>query len=438
MDTLTKYIKLANHPEQLGVAISCDDSDMTMSRNLVHEELHRILARTSWHRIFTSPNTSKIEACNANMNEIDWNWDIVVLVSDDMIPRIQGYDDVIRNHMLARFPDTDGILWFNDGYRGEELNTLNIFGRKMYERLGFMYNPVYKSFFCDNEITDLCKGELKEKSQYIPYSIIRHEHPGTGFAQNMDSLYQRNSMYFYEDAKTYIARKKYPYHWSVLIPTLSGREQSLHKLLQSISEKVQRICPELTYEVRLFFDNKEATVGAKRQQLLQAATGKYLSFIDDDDDITDQYIEDLWTTVQGNYDVMRLYGVMSGHVFMHSLDIKTTHFMASQTMFQRPPNHLNPVLSDLVKLVSFGDTARGEDLDWSIRLSRFGVLQSEFKSNPSHVHYIYNLGPRTVAPAVIENQRKITFEQAMNIPSLWGVSNQSQGLRLGPRGFVSK
>lgn len=442
METLTQYMKLANHPEQIGVAISCDDTDATMSRNLVHEELNRILKPTAWHRIFTCPNRSKIQACNANMNEIDWEWDIVVLVSDDMIPHVQGYDDVIRTHMLARFPDTDGILWFNDGYRGEELNTLNIFGRKMYQRLGFMYHPDYKSFFCDNEISDLCRGELKDKCLYVPYPIIRHEHPGTGYTQNMDALYQHNNQYFYEDAKTYISRKNYPYHWSVLIPTMVGREQSLMRLLQSISEKVKRLCPEMKYEVKLAFDNKETSVGAKRQKLLKEASGKYMSFIDDDDDITDQYIRDLWETIQGNYDVMRLYGSMSGYTFVHSVDVKLTDAMAvgEPVLFQRPPNHLNPVLTDLVNFISFRDATKGEDLDWSVRLCRTGVLRKEFRS-PQNTHYVYNLGDRQVFPVTIENQRRTTFEQAMGNPVVWGGSPppvQQQGLRLGPRGFVSR
>ena len=199
IQTLSSYVKLANHPEQLGVAISCDEDDMSMTRNLVQEELLRTLNPVAWKRIFFSPNKNKIQACNANMNDIDWEWDIVVLVSDDMIPQLKGWDDVIRNHMIARFPDTNGILWFNDGHQGNKLNTLCVFGRTMYHSFGYMYHPEYKSLFCDTELTDLCKGELASKCLYIPYCIIRHEHPGTGYAQNMDTLYDRNQKYWNED-----------------------------------------------------------------------------------------------------------------------------------------------------------------------------------------------------------------------------------------------
>jgi hypothetical protein len=448
MDTLTRYIKLANHPEQLGVVLSCDDSDMTMSRNLVHEEIDRILKKTAYHKIFTGPNTSKIEACNANMSEIDWEWDIVVLVSDDMIPQVQGYDDVIRNHMLARFPDTDGILWFNDGYQGEKLNTLTIMGRKMYDRFGYLYHPDYKSLFCDTEFTDLCKGELKDKCLYVPYSIIRHEHPGTGFAQNMDALYDRNQKYWDEDMHTYIRRKKYPYDWSVLIPTMPGRETGLQKLMDSIREKVNRICPSLRYEICLAFDNKELSIGAKRQLLLDKASGKYLSFIDDDDDITDEYIQDINECIAGGFHTMRLHGFMKGYDFVHSLDVKLTDMMATQDnppIFQRPPNHLNPMLSDAAKFVPFKNAVHGEDLDWTISLFKAGFLKTQYKSDDSRVHYIYNLGERTVHPDSISLQQRTSYESMLSMiftPSGVAVTTPSQpkqpALKLGPRGFVSK
>ena len=124
--TLASYLRFAAHPEQMGVAISCDHDDPTMKDT---SELRRVLAGFGWNQIFYGHNKTKIEACNANMNDIDYNWDIVVLVSDDMIPQIRGYDDVIRNEFLAAFPDTNGILWPNDGTQGDKLNTLCIFGR---------------------------------------------------------------------------------------------------------------------------------------------------------------------------------------------------------------------------------------------------------------------------------------------------------------------
>jgi hypothetical protein len=442
-------MKLANNTKDIGVAVSCDEDDISMTRNLVQEEVIRTLLPAGWSKLFFSPNKSKIEACNANMNEIDWNWDIVVLVSDDMIPQLKGWDDAIRNHMIARFPDTNGILWFNDGHQGDKLNTLCIYGRAMYESFGYIYQPDYKSLFCDNELTDLCKGELASKCLYIPYCIIRHEHPGTGYAQNMDALYDRNQRFWSEDMYTYIRRKQYTYDWSVLIPTIPGREMKLHTLIMSIREKVARICPDLRLEICLSFDNRETSIGLKRQTLLNQVKGKYLSFIDDDDTITDAYIEDLWACIQGGYPTMRLRGQMKEYTFTHSVSVKLSDRMATKEdppVFQRPPNHLNPMFSDIAKLIPFKDALRGEDLDWTLRLLKSNFLQSEYTSDPSRIHYNYELGTRDIQRDTVTLQQEMTYEEMLKvvftpnggvIPSTVQTKREG-GLKLGPRGFVSK
>jgi len=382
METIAKYMYLAVRPDLIGVAISCDVDDASMSRNLVQEELRRIMRPAAWSDIYFSENKSKIQACNADMRKIVYEWDIVVLVSDDMIPQVRGYDEVIRNHMMSRFPDTDGILWFSDGFQGDKLNTLTMLGRKMYDSFGYIYNPEYKSLFCDTELTDQCRTTHKEKCLYVNYPIIRHEHPGTGFAQNMDALYQANQRFWSTDMYTYISRKPYPFDWSVLIPTISGREASAQRLIQSLHEKTKRICPELRMEICMDFDNREISIGAKRHKLLQAARGKYMAFIDDDDEITDAYIEDLWQCIQNGYHVMRLRGQINPYTFTHSIENKLTDPMARGDVFIRPPNHLNPMMTDVAKLISFKDATRGEDLEWTIQLAKHGFLRNEFTSDP--------------------------------------------------------
>jgi len=446
--SLRKYIELARNRDQIGVAISCDEDDSSMRQQSVQSEIRSILSSVAWHQVFYGQSKSKIEACNANMDEISYPWDIVVLISDDMMPQVDGWDAVIRTHMKAYFPDTDGILWCNDGYQGEKLNTLSIYGRKMYESLGSIYRPEYKSFYCDTELTDRCRGDLAHKCKYIPYCIIRHEHPGTGYSQNMDTLYAKNQTYWSADLRTYIQRKAYPVQWSILIPTITGREQTLQRLLDSIHEKSSRLAPAMTYEVCLDFDRRESSVGAKRQKLLQGARGKYMSFIDDDDEITDAYIEDVWALIQGGQDTMRLRGQMSEYPFVHSTDITLASYAATQDeppLFQRPPNHLNPMLTDIAKLVPFKDALRGEDLDWTLALYRTGALKTEYRSDPSRIHYIYHAGIHMPSPAGARLQRTLTYEmllKAVYIPTEPAQpASPPSGprlLRLGQRGFVSK
>lgn len=443
--TLQKYLTLANQKHLIGVAVSCDSDDASMLRASTQSEIQAVLSQAAWHRLFFSPNKTKIQACNANMDDIDYPWDIVVLVSDDMIPQVRGWDDVIRNHMTAYFPDTNGLLWFNDGCQGDKLNTLCVYGREMYRHLGHMYHPEYKSLFCDTELTDRCKtGDLVTRCRYIPYCIIRHEHPGAGYTQNMDTLYAKNQVFWNEDMYTYIRRKSYPYDISFLIPTIPGRETSLNRLVASLREKCDRICPTLRVEFRLGFDNRETSIGMKREQLLQGAQGKYVAFIDDDDEITDAYIEDIVAMMQGSYPVMRLRGQISPYTFTHSVDNTLQTPMARGDVFLRPPNHLNPMMADVAKLVHYKDGVRGEDLDWTIRMARTGFLTSEYKSDDSRIHYIYNMGDRQVSPESLSFQQSASHETMLSMvwtpsgPRVPDPEPRIPTLRLGTKGFVSK
>ena len=440
IETLRKYVDLANKPELIGICLSCDTDDASMHDLNVDYHIRRL--PVAWVNIFYSDNTSKIDAVNADMDKIEWNWDIVILVSDDMIPKVKGYDDIIRTRMPA---DTDGIVWVNDGTQEHKLNTISILGRKLYTSIGYIYHPSYKSLFCDTEFTDLCTGKLASKCVYVEDVLIRHEHPGTGFPERMDELYNRNQQFWSADMENYITRKNYEYDWSILIPTLDERMETFNRLMASINEKKDRICPNLRIEFCVARDNREKNIGRKRHELLQGAKGKYMSFIDDDDDVTDAYFEDARACIEGGFHVCRLRGQMAQYTFTHSVENTLESPLAVGDVFMRPPNHLNIMMADIAKFVSFKDATQGEDLDWTIRLARCGFLQTEYRSDSSRIHYIYQLGTRTVDPRTLEFQKNNSYDKMLQL--VWTPvgtkidekpSAKKNGFRLTGRGFVSK
>ena len=148
--------------------VTVDEDDKKMNDKSIIDFMNQI---PKCEHVFGNSST-KIEAINADIPNDDW--DILVLISDDMIPEVAGFDDIIRQKMIEHFPDTDGVLWFFDGWR-RDLNTLCIIGRKYYERFGYIYHPDYKSFWCDAEFTEVATA-LK-KQVFIDQVIIRHLHP---------------------------------------------------------------------------------------------------------------------------------------------------------------------------------------------------------------------------------------------------------------------
>lgn len=136
---------------------------------------------------------------------------------------------------------------------------------------------------------------------------------------------------------------------------------------------------------------------------------------------------------------------MNQYTFTHSIENRLDMPMCVGDVFLRPPNHLNIIMTDIGNLISFGNASRGEDLDWTIRLAQTGWLQTEYQSDSNRIHYIYNLGNRTVDPSIAENQRTTNYQTMLRMvwvdggavaPQLKGV--RTTGLRLGAKGFVSK
>ncbi len=179
--------------------ISCDSSDTSMNNVRMIEQIEKYPHIT----LFFTDNRSKVEAYNQGVDSQTWT--IIIVGSDDMIPQVEHYDKIIVKEMLDAFPDYDGVLNFNDGYVGGKLNTYPVIGRKYYNRFGFIYNPVYKSLFCDEEFTKISKKINKEK--VCNQVLLRHEHPCNGY-NNVDRLYLQNEILEQRDRKTIRERER--------------------------------------------------------------------------------------------------------------------------------------------------------------------------------------------------------------------------------------
>lgn len=197
LSTIQKWVEYAETPDQLGILVSADVDDVSM-RGFTEADLPDV----PWKKVCFGNSKTKIQACNADMETVDWDWEIVVLVSDDMIPEVVGYDTQICSGMKS----LDHVVWIYDGCQNNKLNTLNIFGRIRYANWGYLYHPAYKSFYCDNELTDWCR-ENPSKCSIIEQVLIRHIHPLTVSGVNSDAVYDKNQVYIREDSVTYERRK---------------------------------------------------------------------------------------------------------------------------------------------------------------------------------------------------------------------------------------
>ena len=198
--TLTKYFSMLSHNNPHQFIISLDEDDKTMNHDGMQSWMRMWDYCLSFHY---GNNKNKIEAINNDIYNYDW--DILVVVSDDMIPVIQDFDKVICSDMQKYYPNLDGALHYNDDFcGGNRTITLSIMGRELYRQLGYVYHPDYKSFFCDNEFTEVVRK--MNKVQYIDKVIISHK-SWHGGGNSADALYKRNSKMGAPDEATYNKRK---------------------------------------------------------------------------------------------------------------------------------------------------------------------------------------------------------------------------------------
>ena len=184
-DGFSKYLTCLSGRHDVQFIITMDVDDETMNNDSIKEWLTTRTknANIKW---FYGDSKTKIEACNANMEGVDG--DVLLLASDDMMPVQMGYDEVIFQVFAHSYPNFDGAVKFWDGLRPKEdaLMTLTCMGFPLYKQFGYIYNPEYKSLYCDNEQTQVCNalGKLVR----CDICIIQHQWTHEPF----DTLHARN------------------------------------------------------------------------------------------------------------------------------------------------------------------------------------------------------------------------------------------------------
>jgi len=197
--TLKRYYSMLSGKNQYRFLITLNEDDKTMNSNEMRrnlDNLPNLMYKYGEHK-------TKVEAINADMEGEDF--DILFLVSDDMIPMVRNFDVIIAKKMEKYFPDLDGALHFNDACCGQDnCITLSIMGKKLYDYFGYIYHPDYKSFFCDQEFTEAVRRLGKVK--YFSQVVVKHDWKGWG--KKRDGVYTRNTELGRGDKETYIRRKE--------------------------------------------------------------------------------------------------------------------------------------------------------------------------------------------------------------------------------------
>lgn len=182
---------------------------------------------------------------------------------------------------------------------------------------------------------------------------------------------------------------------SILIPSLTERSESFNKLILELQNQIERYEAIDEVQILSLIDNREKSIGEKRNILLQKAQGKYCCFFDDDDIPASNYIIKILKAIEEDKDCCSFTGVITTNgenpeTFEHS--IKYHKWKTNDTLepkYERYPNHLNVIKTEIAKQFDFLSIYHGEDYDWSTRIHQSGILKTEAFIEGVIYHYQY-------------------------------------------------
>jgi len=147
-------------------------------------------------------------------------------------------------------------------------------------------------------------------------------------------------------------------------------------------------------EILCLVDNKSMTIGEKRQSMVDIARGRWIGFLDDDDDVADDYIESLveaMTEKPADVITFDQYCVVNGDEFTVNFKMGNKHeqYIPTSTKYlNRPPYHMCFWHRKIAKNVKFQPISYGEDISWCSAM--YPYIHSETHIDKMLHHYRYS------------------------------------------------
>lgn len=184
---------------------------------------------------------------------------------------------------------------------------------------------------------------------------------------------------------------------SILIPTLPDSKHYLTRILSLLTPQLDGYAGliELVIDDR----GREIPTGAKRNDMIQKATGKYVIQVDCDDLIMPTYIQDIFNATNDGSDCITFRGYMTtnGASRVNFVIRLGEGYEERNGMYYRWPNHLCGIKREIAAAVKFPAIHQGEDYIWSKKIKDLGLLKTETFIDKELYHYDFRTESKPVA-----------------------------------------
>lgn len=156
---------------------------------------------------------------------------------------------------------------------------------------------------------------------------------------------------------------------TIAIPTIVTRTPAFARLHAHLAKQAEGKPVEIISEC----DNKEISIGKKRQNLLERATGEYVVYIDDDDAVSDDYVDSILAALSTCPDCVGFLirctsNGKNPRMAKASLKYRMWDDNVDGFSHVRSPYQKTPIRRDLALKAGFPDLRYAEDREFSKRV----------------------------------------------------------------------
>lgn len=190
---------------------------------------------------------------------------------------------------------------------------------------------------------------------------------------------------------------------SILIATTVDRREMFEKLFAEFLKQIEpiKVRDEHMVEIRYLEDNKELSIGAKRQKLLEIAKGEWIVFFDSDDWPAPNYVQLIYEAITTNKGIdcvgMNVAMTTNGENpqrCCHRLLYKEWADNIDGWDFVRNITHFNPVKKTIALQVGFPDLRFGEDKWYSDRVTALCTKEAYIEQALFHYRYTNHMNSK--------------------------------------------
>ena len=197
--------------------------------------------------------------------------------------------------------------------------------------------------------------------------------------------------------------------WQILMLTVEPRTDQFVRIATKLSDQ----CAAFNGEVEILVDrdNFDRSMFHKRNRLVQYATAEYICFVDDDDDVSDRYVEAIMEQLRKGPDCVGFRLQMNADLPVWLSKDNASDYIDGDWHYY-PISHLNPFRTSLARTGPYGPTTDGwTDHDGRVANELRQIAQTEECVARGETMYFYtrsggslsNQGRPTPSPTVTPN-----------------------------------